>query len=144
MATEPIDSLRDLIKRALRLGGDVYSSGNVQNATTDSLTYIDADGKLAATEITASKPVYTDSNSVPQTGSIPFAIPLAAGATDSGFSTLSISGRATGSANDLMHLNLVKGSNATATIAGYYRVTVADAAGVITDGDYYAPFYTLA
>lgn len=92
---------------------------------------------------TASQPLYVDSSSKLASGDIPFPLVLAAGSTNTGYSLTSLKGSATGSANDLMHLTLVKGSNATATIAGYYRVTVTDAAGVITTGDYYAPFYTL-
>lgn len=92
----------------------------------------------------ASTPLYVDSSAQLQAGSIPFVFPLAAGATDTSFSVVSITGQATGTANDLMHQTLVLGANATATIAGYYRVTVTDAAGVITTGAYYAPFYVLS
>ena len=144
MPTPPIDSLVDLINKRLAIGSDVYSSGMVQNGTTGSLAYVDSAGKLAASSITASKPVYIDSSSVPQTGALPFAMLLSAGATNSGLSTWSITGRATGAASDLMHLNLVLGANATATIGGFVRTTITDQAGVIADGDYYIPFYTLA
>ena len=144
MPTPPIDSLVQLINERLKIGSDVYSNKNVANQTTNSLPYVDSVGKLAATGVTASKPVYIDSSSVPQTGALPFAIPLSAGATDSGFSTWTITGRATGSADELMHLNLVLGANATSTIAGFIRTTITDGAGVITDGAYYIPFYTLA
>ena len=141
--TPPIDSLDDKINRmGLKVGNMILASDGTEG-TADSVPYIDSNKKLASNALTASQPLYIDSNKVPQSGSLPFAIPLAAGATDSGFSTLSISGRATGSADELMHLNLVAGANASATIAGYYRVTVTDAAGVITDGAYYAPFYVL-
>ncbi len=91
--------------------------------------------------VTASTPVYVDSNSQFQAGSIPFAVAFNAATTST--SVLDISGSATGSANDLMHLTLVSGANATAVIAGYYRIAVTDAAGVVTSGNYYAPFYTL-
>jgi hypothetical protein len=108
------------------------------------------EGNLMKTEagavVTAdvSTPLFVDSAAKVQAGAFPFAVPLFAGNTDTSFAAMSVSGSATGSANDLMHLTLVKGSNATATVAGYYRVTVTDNAGVITTGDYYAPFYTLA
>lgn len=92
---------------------------------------------------TASQPIYVDSSSKVAVGDLPFTLALAAGSTNTGYSLMSFKGSATGSADELMHLTLVKGSNATATIAGYARVTVTDAAGVITNGDYYAPFYTL-
>src|SRR3990167_1838326 len=141
--TPPIDSLVDLINKRLKIGSDVVGSDNVANSATGRLLYADSSGKFAGTSVTASKPVYIDSSSVPQTGALPFAMLLAAGATDSGLSTWDISGRATGSADELMHLNLVLGANATTTIAGFTRITVTDAAGVITDGAYYIPFYTL-
>ena len=86
-------------------------------------------------------PLYMDSTGV-LVASLPTV--LATGATNTGISVMSIQGSATGSANELMHLTLVLGANATATIAGYYRVTVTDDAGVVTTGAYYAPFYTLA
>lgn len=112
--------------RGLREGNSVKTSAGAIN-TTD-----------------ASTPLYNDSNATLQAGAFPFAVPMFAGVTDTSFSVASISGSATGSANELMHLTLVGGANATATIAGYYRVTITDAAGVITTGAYYAPFYTLA
>lgn len=93
---------------------------------------------------TASAPVYSDSSSQLAIGNIPFAFPLMAGVTSTSASLLTVEGSATGSADELMHLTLVKGANATATVAGYYRLTVTDDAGVITTGAYYAPFYTLA
>ena len=144
MATPAIDSLVELIKKRVKIGADIYAANNADAATASAIPYIDSGSKLAATTVTASKPVYIDSSSVPQTGALPFANPLSAGATDSSFSTWTITGRATGSADELMHLNLVKGANATSTIAGFVRTTITDQAGVITDGDYYVPFYTLA
>lgn len=87
--------------------------------------------------------MFVDGNSTMQVGPLPFAAPLAAGVTSTSNSVLAIEGSATGSANELMHLTLVAGANATATIAGYYRVSLVDDAGVITSGAYYAPFYTL-
>ena len=90
--------------------------------------------------INTASPMFVDAN-----GRMAAALPvvMATGATNTGISVLSIQGSATGSANDLMHLTLVAGANATATIAGYMRITVTDDAGVITTGNYYAPFYTL-
>jgi hypothetical protein len=104
---------------------------------------VDADVGLNSL-VSASQPIYVDSSSKVAVGDLPFVLPLAAGVTDTSFSLLSLKGSATGSANELMHLTLVAGANATATIAGYYRVTVTDSNGVITTGAYYAPFYTLA
>lgn len=144
MPTPPIDSLVELIKKRLAIGSDVYSSGDVQNGTTSSLPYVDSAGKLAATSVTASKPVYIDSNSVPQTGGFPFTVQMLGGTLTTSTAIASLQGSATGSADELMHLTFVKGANATATIGGYYRVTITDDAGVITTGNYYVPFYTLA
>jgi len=93
---------------------------------------------------TASTPLYVDASQKVASGDLPMTVVLAAGVTDTSFSAMSLKGQATGTPNDLMHLTLVLGANATATIAGYYRVTVTDSAGVITTGAYYAPFYTLA
>lgn len=119
MATPPIDSIdAQLSKQGLK-------------------------GFLNATPA-ASTPIYSDSSGNMQAGSIPFVFPLAAGSTSTAYSVASITGQATGSADELMHLTLVKGANATSTIAGFYRITVTDSAGVIVSGDYYAPFYTLA
>lgn len=87
-------------------------------------------------------PLSVDSSSNLQIGTAAF--PLVAGVSNTANSVLSIEGSATGTANDLMHLTLVAGANATATVAGFYRVTVTDDAGVITTGAYYAPFYVLS
>lgn len=143
MPTPPIDSLVDLINKRLAIGSDVYSSAMVQNGTTNSLTYVSSAGKLAATGVTASKPVYIDSSSVPQTGGFPFTVPMLGGTLTTSTAIMSIQGSATGSDDELMHLTLVKGANATATIGGFFRATITDDAGVITTGSYYVPFYTL-
>ena len=111
---------------SMRIGNDVnLADPQAGKATASTLLYVDSNQKLAQ-------------------GDVPFPVVLAAGSTDTSFSAMSIKGSATGSANELMHLTLVKGANATATIAGYTRITVTDAAGVITTGAYYMPFYTLA
>lgn len=105
---------------------------------------VDSTG-LPLTGTSVSTVPYLDSTGTLQVA--PIALPLTSGAVNTANSVLNISGSATGTANDLMHLTLVAGANATATIAGYYRVTVTDAAGVINSGNagaYYAPFYTLA
>lgn len=86
-------------------------------------------------------PMFVDSNGL-MAATLP--VVMATGASNTGISMLSLRGSATGTANDLMHLTLVAGANTTLTIAGYYRITVTDDAGVITNGAYYAPFYTLS
>lgn len=98
----------------------------------------------AGVTITGTGAVFTDTNGGLVAGSsVATPFPLVSGTISTAASVLDVRGQATGTANDLMHLTLVGGANATAVIAGYYRVTVTDAAGVITTGDYYAPFYTL-
>lgn len=124
MSTQGNDSLEQLIRlKGLQVGNEILG--------TDGLP------------TTASKPVYTDSSKKLAVGGFPFTVPFIAGASDTSVPVLSIQGSATGSADELMHLTLVKGSNATSTIAGFARVTVTDDAGVITSGQYYVPFYTL-
>ena len=125
--TQGNDSLEAKINAlSMRIGNDVnLADPQAGKATASTLLYVDSSQKLAQ-------------------GDVPFPVVLAAGSTNTGYSSMSIKGSATNSDNDLMHLTLVKGANATATIAGYTRITVTDAAGVITTGDYYMPFYTLA
>lgn len=91
----------------------------------------------------ASTPFYVDTNSQVATGNIPFPIPLFAGATDTSFSALSVSGSATLSANEIMHQTLVQGSAGSLTTTGFIRVTITDNAGNLTNGAYYIPFGTL-
>ena len=122
MSTQDNNSLEALIQRkGLKIGNEVLGTDCLPVSANQGL-YVDSDKKLASA----------------------FVLPLNAGVVSTSYSVLSIRGQATGTANDLMHLTLVKGANATATIAGYARITVTDDAGVITTGDYYAPFYTLA
>lgn len=124
MSTQDNNSLAALIAlKGLKVGNEVLGTDDLPT--------------------TASKPVYTDSSKKLAVGGFPFAVPMIAGVSDTSASVTSIQGSATGSADELMHLTLVKGANATATIAGYYRATVTDDAGVITSGAYYIPFYTL-
>lgn len=124
MSTQDNNSLEAKINAiGLKVGNDVLASTGLPT-TASQLLFVNANKQLAQ-------------------GDLPFTVPLAAGVTDTSFAAMSVKGQATGTANDLMHLTLVAGANATATIAGYYRLTVTDSAGVIVTGDYYAPFYTL-
>lgn len=121
MSTPNPDGLQTLFEQGrMKVGNQVLDSAGAAIATAAPL-HVNASGVLVASLPTV----------------------FATGATNTGISVLSVSGSATGSVDDLMHLTLVKGSNATATIAGYMRMTVTDANGVITNGDYYSPFYTL-
>lgn len=122
MSTPTPDGLKAEIDQGkMKVGNPVVDATGVPVATAAPMA-VGADGNMAASLPTI----------------------FATGAANTGIAFASYSGSATGSANELMHLSLVKGSNATATIAGYRRVTITDAAGVITSGDYYEPFYTLA
>lgn len=125
MSTPTSDSLKQEIDAGkLKVGNFVVDASgfNLTGTNTATVPYLDSSGAFQVA---------------------PIALPLIAGSVSTSNSVLSIAGSATGSANELMHLTLVSGANATATIAGYYRVTVTDAAGVVTTGAYYAPFYTL-
>lgn len=104
---------------------------------------VDANG-VYQTGNDLSAPMYVDANSTMQVGGFPFALQLLAGLTDTSFSTLNIQGQSTTTANDMMHLTLVAGSNGTFATAGWARVAVTDLAGNITTGNYYIPFGTLS
>lgn len=94
---------------------------------------------------TLSKPMYADSAGILQAGNIPFAIPLMAGVTSTAASVASVEGSSTGTANDLMHLTLVKASNVTTfTSQAFLRIDVTDDAGNITNGSYYLQVGTLS
>lgn len=95
---------------------------------------------------TASTLMFSDSSSnLSASATLPFTPVLAAGTTSTSSSALSISGSATLTANDIMHQTLVAGAGVTTfTSAGFARVTVTDAAGNITNGDYYIQFGTLS
>lgn len=113
-----------------------------QSAMREGVQVLDLDG-TPQTGTDLNSHMYVDTAGTMQVGAFPFAIQAFAGVASTSNSVLSIEGSATGSANELMHLTLVSGANATATVAGYYRITVTDDAGVVTSGAYYAPFYTL-
>lgn len=144
MSTPNTDGLQTLIDQGKMKVGNPMLPSSGATPLVSQLPYVDSSGNVAIASLNASTPVYINSSSVPVSGALPFALQLSAGATDTSFSAASITGSATGSADELMHLTLVKGANATAVIAGYYRVTVTDNAGVITSGAYYAPFYVLS
>jgi len=96
------------------------------------------------TATTASTPVYSDSSSKLASGAFPFALPITAGTTDTSFSNLSFTGTSTGSAATSLTFPLVSNASASFTQVGSIRITVTDAAGNITNGQYYIPFGTLA
>lgn len=122
MSNEAVQS--QIVQRGLKVGNSIHVQTSGAAVVGSQQVYADASGQLAV-------------------GGLPFVASFLAGVTSTANSVMTIEGSATGSANELMHLTLVSGANATATIAGYYRATVTDDAGVITTGAYYVPFYTL-
>lgn len=99
----------------------------------------------AGVAVSASTPVFVDSNSNLQVGNIPFSMPLMAGVTSTSATVVSVEGSSTGSANELMHQTLVAGANVTTfTSGGFLRVAITDDAGNITNGSYYIQFGTLS
>lgn len=126
MAYETVDNIITYVKSvAFKLGNDILDSTGNASTTTSVPLYVDSSSKLSA-------------------AGFPFPVQLLAGVTSTANAVVTIQGSATGSANELMHLTLVAGANATATVAGYYRIALTDDAGVITSGAYYAPFYVLS
>lgn len=122
MSTQDNNSLEALIRSARMLGSQIMDN-NGSNLATPAPLYVDSVGTMrSAVEV-------------------PYV--LATGALTTATSVIAVRGQSTGSANELMHQTLVSGANATATIAGYMRITVTDDAGNIATGSYYAPFYTL-
>lgn len=127
----------EITENANKAGNPVKTSTGASQ--TNAIPYADSSGNLAHTSVTASKPVYIDSSSVPQTGSFPFALP-AVQATST-LPLLDLTG--VGSAG-LLTTTIVKASEVTtATIAGYIRVAITDTGDTVTDGSYYFPFYTI-
>ncbi len=94
---------------------------------------------------TASVPLFSDANSKLNAAGFPFALQLLAGVTNTINSVVAIEGSSTGTANDLMHLTLVQGLNVTTfTSQAFFRVTLTDDAGNITNGQYYIQLGTLS
>lgn len=123
---ESLDSLYRLISDTAVKIGNVFRTATGLPATANTLPYVDSNSQLAS-------------------GNIPFAIPMFAGVTDTSFSTFSIRGASTQSANELYHQTLVYGTVAsTLTVSGLMRITVTDDTGNIANGAYYVPFGTLA
>jgi hypothetical protein len=131
------------------LEADKMKIGNFVKASTGAYTdasqvlYVDSNKKLAGTAVTASKPVYIDSSSIPQTGAFPFACVIT-GASNSGMSVLDVTGYSTLSSDQIEHVTLVAGAAASLTTTGFLRISIADSAGNITAGQYYIPYGTLS
>lgn len=143
MSSPSSDSLKVEIDQGRMKVGNQIQASTGSPTTASALPYIDSSSKLAATAVTASRPVYIDSSSVPQTGAIPFAYLLAP--TSSATSLIDFSGRSNpGSADTLMQGQIVAGARVTTlTYTGFLQVNITDAAGNVTDGVHYIPFGTL-
>ena len=59
----------------MKVGNQVLASTGLP-VTANALPYADSASTLAVTTVTASKPVYINSSSVPQTGAFPFSVPV--------------------------------------------------------------------
>ena len=126
----------------MAIGNPVVTSTGAP-ATASSLPYIDSSSQLARTAVTASKPVYIDSNSVPQTGGFPFGI-VVTGVEATQAAVFDITAVTTLSAAEIMHETIVSGAATSLTTTGFLRIKITDTADNLTDGFYYVPFGTLA
>ena len=92
--------------------------------------------------VTASRPIYVDSDSKLAVGAIPFAVLTNAATTTT--SVFDITGASTLSDDEIMHNTLVAGAGVTTfTKTGFIQVNITDSAGNITDGKHYIQFGTL-
>lgn len=145
MSTQDNNSLLALIQKlGLKIGNQVLASTGLPTSAS-ALPYIDSGSALAATVVTASKPVYIDSSSVPQTGSIPFSVPIVANGTSTTQTFFNLTGSSSESGTADMTLQLVKGADYTTfTKSGAIRVTITDSAGNLVNGDHYIQIGTLS
>lgn len=123
---------------ANRLEAAVVKLGDaITDTNSDAILYVDSSGAIRETGVTASKPVYIDSSSVPQTGAIPFPLEVTA-ANDTTFTFLDLTGRSSISTDELLTGTFVQGAQVTTfTKAGFLQVNITDNGGNITDGIYY-------
>ncbi len=144
MPTQSNDSLLALIQKlGMRIGKAIVDDSS-EASITSAVLYADSSGNLGKTTVTASKPVYVDSSSVPQTAAFPFTVPISSGTTTS-TTFLSLTGTSTGEANTAMTYPLVLGSSVTTfTKTGFIKVTITDSAGNLTNGDHYIQIGTLS
>lgn len=145
MPTQDNNSLEALIRKlGLRIGKAIVDDSS-EASITSAVLYADASGNLAKTSVSASKPVYIDSSSVPQTGSLPFSLPIVANGTSTTQSFLNLTGSSSESGTNDMGLQLVKGSDYTTfTKSGAIRITITDSAGNLVNGDHYIQLGTLS
>lgn len=142
MSITPDAVREEIVENSLVVGNPVKTAAKLK-ALGSYLIYSDSNSNFASSEITASKPVYTDSSSVPQTGAFPFAVPMSAASTTAAF--LDVTGASTLSATGPLNNSLVSGGAVTTfTATGYVRVTITDDGGNITSGQHYIQVGTLA
>lgn len=134
----------------LKTGEGVLTSGFAAE-TVDQILYIDSNSNFTANTVTASKPMYMDSNKVPQAANIPFATSMAGlvveGMVNTTLSVLNLTGTSNPVTDDLlMQGQLVKGSQvSTFTTTAFIQVNITDdsPAGNVTDGVHYIQIGTL-
>lgn len=140
----PDGAREEIAENALVVGNPVKNSSKVQNVTS-SLVFADSNSKLARTAVTASKPVYIDSSSVPQTGALPFAMPVDVSGQGTTSAVASFVGTSTLSGTADMTLTFVAGSAFTTfTKTGAIRVQIVDASGNLVDGAHYIQLGSLS
>lgn len=139
------DAVREEIREnAIVVGNPVKTAAKLK-ALASYLLYSDSNSDFATSAITASKPVYIDSSSVPQTGDLPFAMPVDVSGQATTSAVLKFTGRATASGSNDLGLTLVAGGAVTTfTATGYVRVQIVDSAGILTDGFHYVQVGSLA
>ena len=128
----------EIAENAIAVGNPVKASTKLHNQSS-SLLYSDSSSNLATKAVTASKPVYIDSSSVPQTGTIPFALPINQATTTSPMFDLT----GNGGAGILTQTLVAAGEVTTFTVTGYVRVLITDDGNQVTDGSYYIAFGTI-
>jgi hypothetical protein len=144
MSSPSADAVKTEIDQSKMKVGNIITATTGLPTTASALPYVDSASKLAATAVTASKPVYINSSSIPQTGAIPFSVPVSLG-TSTTATFLNVTGYSTASADTMMTFPLVAGGNVTTfTKTGFIKVTVTDTAGNLTDGDHYIQIGTLS
>ena len=137
MATEPIDSLRDLINaKGLKAGNKILNSSGAVTGSGYQLAS-DSNGELAIADATTGTLVHAQQSST--TGAVP---PLRVEQADVSEEMARFKGSATA---DVLTQTIVAGASVTtATKAGFIRVHITDTGDVMTDGYYYLEVFTLA
>ena len=140
----PDGARSEIIENSLVAGNPVKNSSKLK-ALRSYLVYSDSNSEFASSAITASKPVYTDSSSVPQTGEFPFAVPADVTSVGTTAAVLKFTGNSTLSGTNDMGTTLVAGAAVTTfTKTGFIRVQITDSNGNVTDGFHYIQLGSLS